>query len=55
MLLHAAGDTVSSDVLRDALGALAVLPVVLRAVDAEQWPRTRKGDVDRRAAQALVR
>jgi hypothetical protein len=55
MLLHTLGDDVSATQLRAALGTLASLPHACRAVRAEAWPRTRMGEVDRAAAQRLVR
>lgn len=55
VLLHSAGAVLDAETVRAALGSLAALPLEMRAVPADDWPRTPKGDVDRRAAQALAR
>ena len=55
VLLHTDGDALDVVLVRDALGPLAALSHTTRAVRADAWPRTRKGDVDRHAAQALAR
>ena len=54
-LLHTRGDEVSIAQLRAALGSLASLPHECRPVAPDAWPRTRKGEVDRAAAQRLAR
>jgi acyl-CoA synthetase (AMP-forming)/AMP-acid ligase II len=54
LLLHSTEGELAAAAVREALGALAALPLELRAVARDAWPRTPKGEVDRRAASSAL-